>query len=72
MPDIREYADLDTAASDPRVPYSAQWLRVLARDGRIEAEKYGTGRRAMWLIHMPSLLAYVEEMKRLGPQKFVR
>ena len=71
MPAIQEYVTLDDAANDERVPYTVQWLRVLARDGRVLGKKYGAGRRGMWLIHMPSLLRYVQEMDDLGSQKFL-
>jgi hypothetical protein len=70
LPDISEYATLEEASSDNRIPYTVQWLRKLCQDGKIEAEKFGTGRRAVWLVHIPSLLAYVDEMDTLGNQKF--
>jgi hypothetical protein len=70
LPDISEYATLEEASSDSHVPYTVQWLRKLCQDGKIEAQKFGTGRRAVWLVHMPSLLSYVAEMEALGSQKF--
>ncbi len=69
MPDIEEYATVDDAASDDRVSYTAYWIRRLAQAGKIEAKKFGSGARATWLIHMPSLLEYIKEMDELGTQK---
>jgi hypothetical protein len=69
MPDIEEYATIRDAAKDDRVPYTAYWVRRLAQEGKIEAKKFGSGSRATWLVHMPSLLAYVDEMEALGTQK---
>ena len=69
MPDIEEYCTIEESAQDERVPYTAYWVRRLAQDGKIEARKFGTGARATWLIHLPSLLAYIAEMKALGTQK---
>ena len=69
MPDIKEYATIADAANDERVPYSAYWVRRLAQEGKIEAVKIGEGLRSQWLVHMPSLLAYVKEMEELGTKK---
>jgi len=44
--------------------YSVAYLRRLARQGRIEAQKVG-----VWLIHRDSLLAYKETMDRLGDSR---
>ena len=70
LADIKEYCSLEDAADDPRVPYTVYWLRKLCQDGeKVTAQKFGTGRRAVWLIHLPSLLDYIAEMERLGTQK---
>jgi hypothetical protein len=69
MPDIREYLTLEDAAADDRVPYKMYWIRRLIKDGKVEAVKFGKGQRALWLVHMPSLLAYVSEMDELGTKK---
>lgn len=69
MPDIEEYATIEEAAADDRVPYTAYWVRRLAQSGKIAARKFGTGARSTWLIHMPSLLDYIDEMRRMGSQK---
>lgn len=69
MPDIKEYATIADAANDERVPYSVYWVRRLAQEGKIEAVKIGEGLRSQWLVHMPSLLAYVGEMEELGTKK---
>jgi hypothetical protein len=69
MPDIREYKTIEEAAGDARVPYTAYWIRRLCQQGKIDAEKFGAGRKSVWLVHIPSLLAYVAEMERLGTQK---
>ena len=69
LPDIEEYRSLEEAASDPRVGYTVYWLRKLCQEKKVKSEKFGTGRRAVWLIHLPSLLAYIAKMERLGTQK---
>lgn len=69
MPDIEEYATIEDAAKDERVPYTAYWLRRLAQEGKVTATKVGKGARGQWLIHMPSLLQYVQEMDDLGTKK---
>lgn len=69
MPDIKEYVTVKQAAARDDVPYSEYWIRRLVQDGRIAAEKIGEGFRSQWLIHLPSLLAYVREMEELGTQK---
>ena len=72
MPDIEEYATIQDAARDNRVPYTAYWVRRLAQEGKIQARKFGTGSRATWLIHLPSLIEYAREMEALGTQKHAR
>jgi hypothetical protein len=69
MPDIEEYATIEEAAADPRVPYTAYWIRRLAQSGNIRATKVGKGARGQWLIHMPTLLDYVRSMEELGTRK---
>lgn len=69
MPDIAEYKTIEDAAKDARVPFTAYWIRILCQREKIEARKFGSGARATWLVHMPSLLAYIEEMQKLGTQK---
>ncbi|HEY64245.1 MAG TPA: helix-turn-helix domain-containing protein [Caldilineae bacterium] len=46
--------------------YKPAYLRQLIRQGRISAERKGT----MYWIDRSSLQAYVDEMKRLGTQRF--
>ena len=45
--------------------YSPVTLRWLVREGRIK----GLKRAGVWFLDRSSVLAYVEEMKRLGPSK---
>ena len=47
------------------VGYSAVYVRLLARQARIEARKVGRD----WLIERASLLAFKAQMDRLGAQK---
>lgn len=70
VPSISEYVTIQEAADDDRVPYTAYWLRKLARDGKIEAVKVGQRTRGQWLLHLPSLLEYIAEMDSMGAQKF--
>lgn len=69
MPDIKEYKTIGEASRDARIPYTAYWIRRLCQEGKIRAEKFGVGRRTTWLVHMPSLLEYVQSMNDLGTQK---
>lgn len=69
VPDIEEYRTIAESAADPRVPYGQYWIRRLVQAGKVEAKKFGTGARSVWLVHMPSLLAYVREMEALGNKK---
>lgn len=69
MPDIKEYCTISEAAEREDVPYTEHWIRQLIKAGKVEAVKMGKGLRAMWLVHLPSLLEYVEEMEELGPRK---
>ena len=69
MPDISEYATIEEAAADARVPYTSYWVRRLAQEGKVLAVKVGPAERGQWLIHMPSLLEYVKRMDDLGTGK---
>jgi hypothetical protein len=69
MPDVSEYVTIEDAASDKRVPYTAYWIRRLAQEEKIQAIKVGSGARGQWLIHLPSLLEYINRMDELGKQK---
>jgi hypothetical protein len=69
MPDIEEYVTIEDAAADARVPYTAYWIRRLAQEGKIKAVKVGKRTRGQWLVHLPSLLAYIKEMDEMGTQK---
>ena len=69
MPDIEEYRTLEEAAADKRVPYTLYWIRRLCQEGKVQAIKLGKSTRGTWLVHMPSLLAYIERMDDLGDKK---
>jgi len=69
MPDIKEFVTIKQAAADDRVPYSEYWIRRLVQDGTVKARKIGEGFRSQWLVHLPSLLAYVKKMDDLGTKK---
>lgn len=66
---INDYVTIAEAIEDERIPYTGFWLRRLAKAGRVKAKKIGTGFRGYWLIDLPSLLAYTEEMADLGTKK---
>jgi hypothetical protein len=70
MPDIEEYVTTAEAADHPRVDYTAYWIRHLCQEGKIEAIKVEGAARGTWLVRLPSLLAYIDEMNALGTQKF--
>lgn len=69
MPDIEEYATIEQAEADERVPYGAYWIRRLAQEGKIQAIKVGPENRGQWLVYMPSLLDYIDRMEDLGTKK---
>lgn len=69
MPDIEEYVTIEEAAADDRVPYTDYWLRRLCQDEKIKAMKIGSKLKGQWLIHLPSLLAYIQDMEELGTKK---
>lgn len=66
MADVSEYFTVEEAVADPRVPYTPDWVKKLLRDGTVEGRKFGK----VWAVHLPSLLAYIEEMDRLGTKKY--
>jgi len=45
--------------------FSPVYVRILARNGRIEAQKVGRD----WLVSLSSLLAYKRQMETLGNDK---
>lgn len=69
MPDIEEFVTIEDAVNDDRIPYTAHWLRILCQKDKIRAKKFGSRLQGQWLIHMPSLLEYIEEQERLGTKK---
>lgn len=66
---IEDYVTIAEANALPSVPYAISWLRELCERGRIEARKIGSEKRGQWLIYLPSLLKYIEEMEKLGLKK---
>jgi ribosomal silencing factor RsfS len=70
MPDIQEYVTIAKAADHPKVDYTIYWIRRLCQEGKIEAIKIEGAAQGTWLVRLPSLLAYIEEMDTLGTQKF--
>jgi hypothetical protein len=69
MPDIKEYVTVLEAAEHPDVSYTPYWLRHLCNEGLLDAIKVEGAARGTWLIHLPSLLKYAQEMQRLGTDK---
>jgi excisionase family DNA binding protein len=45
--------------------YTAEYVRILAREGRIEARKMGRD----WWVNREDLLAYKDRMDELGTKK---
>lgn len=45
--------------------YHPERIRELAREGKIEARKFGP----IWQINRASLLAYLEQMQELGERR---
>jgi hypothetical protein len=66
---MNDYKMLQDAAQDPRVDYTVHWLRILCQERKIKAVKLGTTQRGTWLVNMPDLYRYVDEMKEAGNQK---
>ena len=56
---------LNTSEGAELTGFSVDYVRRLARAGRIEARKVGRD----WLIERASLLAFKAQMDRLGAQK---
>ena len=48
-----------------QVGYSTAYVRLLARNGRIEARRVNRG----WLVDLAGLVAFKAEMDRLGTEK---
>lgn len=69
MPNIEEYVTVEQATEHKGVPYTPHWLRILCQENKIEAIKVGKGARGQWLIHLPSLLEYIDRMEDLGTKK---
>jgi hypothetical protein len=66
---LGQYATPEEAAKRDDVEFSTDWIRRLAQTGKVEAVKLGAGQRGPWLIHIPSLLEYIQEMEELGTKK---
>ena len=62
-PDVTKWITTTEAAE--LTGYSSVTLRWLVREGRINGHKRGRD----WLLDKEGVLAYVEEMKRLGTAK---
>lgn len=60
---------LSKAVKDDRVHYSMIWVRNLCKEGKIDAQKFGEGKGAIWMVSLSSLLQYIEKMERLGTSK---
>jgi len=56
---------VDATSASEIVGYTGTYIRLLARNGRIEGRKIGRD----WLVNLSSLLAYKSEMDRLGTEK---
>lgn len=56
---------LDSHQAQAETGYTVRYLCQLAREGRIEATKVGRD----WLFNRESLLAWREEMERMGTKK---
>jgi excisionase family DNA binding protein len=51
------------------IGYTASYIRRLAREGRIEAQHYGSEQRGMWLINPESLRTFKAKMDAAGASK---
>jgi hypothetical protein len=69
MPEIDEFTTLQEAASHPDVPYSVNWLRTLCETGKVDCRQFGSGRRSVYVIHLPGLLSYIAHMRDLDTKK---
>jgi excisionase family DNA binding protein len=65
MPEPIAEGWITTDAAEALTGYSAAYLRRLASQGRITAQKVGRD----WLLHRENLLAYHEQMEALGNQR---
>lgn len=67
---LSEYKTIEEALEHPDVTYNPVYLYKLCREGTILSVYKGPPRRGVYLLHMPSLLAYIERMNRLGNKKY--
>jgi excisionase family DNA binding protein len=66
MPDNFTPTDwITTAEASELTGYKAKYLRQLINQGRLKARKLGRD----WFLNRNDLMAYADEMKRLGPAK---
>ena len=65
MPDPIAEGWITTDAAEALTGYSAAYLRRLASQGRVTAQKVGRD----WLLHRESLLTYHKQMQSLGNQR---
>jgi len=56
---------ITTAEAAELTGYSVRYLRQLINEGRIKAAKWSR----VFFVNKESVIAYVDEMKRLGPAK---
>lgn len=68
---LGDFVTIREAVDHDEVPYTARWIKDLIRAGKVEGTKIGSKRRGQWLVHLPSLLEYVERMREMGTMKHV-
>lgn len=69
-PNIDEYVTLEEARENPKIHYTAAWIRILCQQGKVEARKIVSGNRGVWLVHLPSLIDYVEKAEDRQDRRF--
>ena len=68
---FEDFVTIREAAARDEVPYAASWIKTLVRRGTVKGTKIGGRRRGQWLVHLPSLHEYVEQMAAMGTRKNV-
>jgi excisionase family DNA binding protein len=63
---------ITTAQAAKETGYTVSYIRRLARQGRIKAQRTGSERRGEWYIDLASLRAFKAEMDAAGTSKHGR
>ena len=61
---LEDFKTISDAVKHPGVPYTTYWVRRLIVEKRVKAIRIGPeGKRGQWLVNMPDLLRYINEIQ---------